>query len=191
MKRICVFCGANSGKNPRFVEAAKKLGKLLVQNHLGLVYGGASIGLMGAIADAVIDQGGEVIGVIPEDLVKKELAHKKLKDLRVVRSMHERKALMERLSDGFIALPGGFGTLDELCEILTWAQLSFHTKPCGMLNVGGYYDKFLSFLDHAVSQEFLLKEHRSILLKAASPEKLLRLLKNYRPIPVHQWVKSV
>lgn len=191
LKRICVFCGSGPGKNPKFLQAARALGATLVRHQIGLVYGGAGVGLMGAIADAVLERGGEVIGVIPRDLVKKELAHKNLKDLRVVGSMHERKSLMERLSDGFIALPGGFGTLDELCEILTWAQLNFHSKPCGMLNVEGYFDKFLDFLDQAVSEDFIFRQNRSLLLTATTPEKMLDILKRYRPAPGRRWIKKV
>ena len=173
MKRICVFCGSNSGRGDKYQSMAVKLGRALAERGLGLVYGGGKVGLMGTIADAVLERGGEVIGVIPEDLVKKEVAHKGLTDLRIVGSMHERKALMARLSDGFIAMPGGFGTLDEFCEILTWAQLGFHLKPFGMLDVGGYFELFLKFVDHSVSEGFIRGEHRDMILVESSPEPLL------------------
>ncbi|MCX5788135.1 MAG: TIGR00730 family Rossman fold protein [Elusimicrobia bacterium] len=188
MKRICVFCGSSSGENKRYRAMAVELGRALAARGLGLVFGGGRVGLMGAIADAVLAAGGEAIGVIPEDLKKKELAHTGLSDLRVVGSMHERKALMERLSDGFIAMPGGFGTLDEFCEILTWAQLGLHRKPCGMLNVDGYFDSFLRFVDHSVSQGFIRKEHRGLLIDGADPAKLLDLLGRRRPPPVKKWL---
>ena len=188
MKRICVFCGSSSGENKRYRAMAAELGRTLAARGLGLVFGGGRVGLMGAIADAVLAAGGEAIGVIPEDLKKKELAHTGLRDLRVVGSMHERKALMERLSDGFIAMPGGFGTLDEFCEILTWAQLGLHRKPCGILNVNGYFDAFLRFVDHSVSQGFIRKEHRGLLLEAEDPSKLLDLLAKRRPPPVKKWL---
>jgi len=176
MKRICVYCGSNPGVGDVYAAMAARLGRALVERGLGLVYGGGKVGLMGVIADAVLERGGEVIGVIPRDLVKKELAHAGLKDLRIVASMHERKALMESLSDGFIAMPGGFGTLDELCEILTWAQLGLHIKPCGILNVEGYFDPFLTFLDHCVAQGFIRMEHRSALIEASDPGELLKRL---------------
>lgn len=173
MKRICVFCGSNPGNNPVYLEVARQLGKALVERKWGLVYGGGKVGIMGAIADVVLEEGGEVIGVIPQHLLNKEVAHQRLEDLRIVQSMHERKALMEKLSNGFIALPGGMGTLDEFCEILTWAQLGFHLKPCGLINVAGYYDRFLSFMDHAVTEGFIRLEHRSLLLESSDPENLL------------------
>ena len=188
MKRICVFCGSSSGENKRYRAMAAELGRTLAARGLGLVFGGGRVGLMGAIADAVLAAGGEAIGVIPEDLKKKELAHTGLRDLRVVGSMHERKALMERLSDGFIAMPGGFGTLDEFCEILTWAQLGLHRKPCGMLNVDGYFDAFLRFVDHSVSQGFIRKEHRGLLIDGEDPAELLDLLARRHPPPVKKWL---
>ena len=190
MKRICVFCGSSPGKLPSYTAAAKKLGKLLAKKKIGLVYGGASIGLMGAIADSVLAAGGDVIGVIPKDLAAKEVAHKRLPDLRIVSSMHERKALMEKLSDGFIALPGGYGTFEEFCEILTWSQLGLHKKPCGLLNISGYYDRFLEFIDHAVREEFVRKEHRDTLLCASDPEQLLLQFQNYAPPMQEKWITS-
>ena len=156
MKRICVFCGSSSGARPHYVEAARQTGLALVERGFGLVYGGANVGLMGEIANTVLKQGGEVIGVIPEALVGRELAHACLTELRIVKSMHERKTLMSDLADGFIALPGGYGTFEEFCEIITWAQLGLHRKPCGVLNVCGYYDQLLSFFDSAVREKFFI-----------------------------------
>lgn len=190
MKRICVFCGSNSGHGEKYRAMAVTLGHALAARGLGLVYGGGRVGLMGAIADAVLERGGEVIGVIPEDLVKKEVAHKGLSDLRVVGSMHERKALMARLSDGFIAMPGGFGTLDEFCEILTWAQLGLHQKPCGVLDVGGYFDLFLKFVDHSVAQGFVRAEHRDLVLVERAPEALLDAFESYKPVNLDKWLKK-
>lgn len=169
---------------------AVKLGHVLAERGLGLVYGGGRVGLMGTIADAVLERGGEVIGVIPEDLVKKEVAHKGLSDLRVVGSMHERKALMARLSDGFIAMPGGFGTLDEFCEILTWAQLGLHRKPCGVLDVGGYFGLFLKFVDHSVAQGFVRAEHRDLVLVERAPEALLDAFARCKPVDLDKWLKK-
>ena len=173
LKRVCVFCGANSGSRPVYLEAAFALARETATRRLGLVYGGASIGLMGAIANVMIENSGEVIGVIPQHIVDLEVAHSRLKDLRVVQTMHERKALMADLSDAFIAMPGGFGTLDELCEILTWSQLGLHAKPIGLLNVAGYFDSFLAFADHAVREGFLKLEHRQLLRVHDDPGALL------------------
>jgi uncharacterized protein (TIGR00730 family) len=190
LKRICVFCGSNPGRGPGYKTMAVKLGHSLAERGLGLVYGGGNVGLMGTIADAVLERGGEVVGVIPEDLVKKELAHAGLSDLRIVGSMHERKALMASLSDGFIALPGGFGTLDEFCEILTWAQLGHHQKPCGILDVDGYFDHFLKFVDHSVSQGFIRREHRDLLLVERVPENLLDAFAACKPVNLDKWLKK-
>ena len=176
MKRICVFCGSRPGAAPQYAKTAVKLGGVLARRGIGLVYGGGRVGLMGILADAVLAEGGEVIGVIPRALMDMEVGHTGLKDLRVVGSMHERKALMEKLSDGFIAMPGGFGTLDEFCEILTWAQLGIHKKPYGLLNPGGYFDKFLDFIDHSVSQGFVHSKHRKMILESADPAKLVAKL---------------
>src|ERR1041384_3548938 len=169
LKRVCVFCGSNTGSGPAYVEAAESLGKLLAERKMGLVYGGGKVGLMGKIADAVLGAGGEVIGVIPQSLMRKEIAHAGLTELRVVDSMHQRKALMAELSDAFIALPGGFGTFEEFCEILTWTQLGLQRKPCGILNVAGYYDHLLKLFDHAVAERFLKPEHRGIVISDTDP----------------------
>lgn len=188
MKRICVFCGSSAGGDAVFAEAAAAMGALLARHHIGLVYGGGNIGLMGVIADAVLAGGGEVIGVIPQALVDKELAHHGVTQLRVVQSMHERKAMMADLAEGFLALPGGFGTLDEFCEILTWAQLGFHRKPCGLLNTAGFYDAFLAQVDHAVAQRFIRAEHRGLIHVATEPAALLRHLQAAHPPAMHKWI---
>lgn len=164
------------------------MGEALAQRRLGLVYGGGNVGLMGLLADAVLARGGEVIGVIPQALVDKELAHHGVTELRIVGSMHERKALMAELADAFIALPGGFGTLDEFCEILTWAQLGFHRKPCGLLNVVGFFDPFLSHLDHAVRHRFIREQHRAMVHVDHHPEALLRRLLTAQPPAMHKWI---
>ena len=190
MKRICVFCGSSPGARPEYLQAAKQLGHTLAYKGIGLVYGGAKVGMMGKIAEAVLEKGGEVIGVIPKELVKKEVAFNELADLRVVDSMHERKALMADLSDGFIALPGGLGTIEEFFEVVTWAQLGMHPKPCGLLNVAQYYDRLLDFLDHSVEEKFVELEHRSMILVDENPEKLLRKFETYHPpkIDKAKWV---
>ena len=180
MERICVFCGSRSGTNRAYEEGARRLGRALVEAGVTLVYGGGRVGLMGVLADTVLDSGGEAIGVIPKPLVRREVAHTGLSDLRVVGSMHERKALMSELSEGFVALPGGIGTLEEFFEVLSWAQLGVHGKPCGLLNVGGYYDPLLAFLDHVVARGFLSEEHRSLVLVEAEPKPLLEAFARYR-----------
>lgn len=173
MKRVCIFCGANAGSRPAFVAAAQEMGATLARRGQGVVYGGGNVGLMGAVADAALATGGEVIGVIPRTLVERELAHEGISALHVVGSMHERKALMADLSDGFIAMPGGFGTLDEFFEVLTWAQLGLHGKPCGLLNVDGYFDHLLRFLDRAVADGLLQPNNRAMFLVESSPVALL------------------
>jgi uncharacterized protein (TIGR00730 family) len=178
LKRVCVYCGSRDGSRPAYVQAARDLGAALAGRGIGLVYGGGRIGLMGAVADAVLAAGGSVTGVIPRALVSKEVAHLDLKDLRIVGSMHERKALMAELSDAFIALPGGMGTLEELFEILAWAQLRFHQKPCGLLNVEKFYDPLLSFLDHAVSERFIPARLRASMLVETDSLRLLDSLAN-------------
>lgn len=186
--RYCVFAGSSTGHDAKFAEIAACLGRALAKRDIGLVYGGASVGLMGVVADAAQSHGGEVIGVIPRSLVEKEVAHSSLPDLRIVESMHERKALMGELSDGFIALPGGIGTLEELFEVWTWAQLGHHDKPCGLLNVGGFYDGLTSFLDHVVEAAFLKPVHRDMLVVADDVDALLSALFAYRPPCVDKWI---
>jgi uncharacterized protein (TIGR00730 family) len=188
MKRICVFAGSSAGSRADYVTAAAELGRVLAARGIGLVYGGARVGLMSAVADAVLAGGGEVIGVIPRALVEKEVAHTGLTDLRVVTSMHQRKALMADLSDGFIALPGGWGTLDEMFEILTWAQLGLHRKPCGLLNVQGYFERLLSFLDHTVEEGFVRREYGSLLSVSDTPAALLDALAAQTPPVVEKWI---
>lgn len=188
MKSICVFCGSSAGTVLAYREAARSLGRELVRRDLRLVYGGGNIGLMGVIADAVLSAGGEVVGVIPQALVAKEVAHSGLTRLHVVGSMHERKALMGELGDAFLALPGGFGTLEEFCEVLTWAQLGLHRKPCGLLNVNGYYDPLLEFFGRAVGEGFLRDKHRGLVLVGRTPEEVLGLLAAYQPCPTEKWI---
>jgi len=188
MKRICVFCGSSAGNRPEYVVAAEELGAELVRRSVGLVYGVGNVGLMGIIADAVLRAGGEVVGVIPEHLMALEVGHKGLTKLHVVRSMHERKALMADLSDAFIAMPGGFGTLEEFCEVLTWAQLGLHAKPCDILNVLGFYTPLLRMFDHAVEERFLKPENRALVLARELPAELLRALEEWRPVRVEKWI---
>jgi uncharacterized protein (TIGR00730 family) len=172
-KRICVFIGSRHGSQPEYADAARQLSRELVERNYGLVYGGGNVGLMKVIADTVLELGGHVTGVIPDSLVSKEVAHRGLSELRIVQSMHERKAMMAALSDGFIALPGGIGTMEEFFEVLSWAQLGIHCKPCGLLNTGGYYDRLVEFLDHAVEHDFLKPKHRSLLIMANEPPDIL------------------
>ena len=188
MRRVCVFCGSARGARPEYQEAAQAVGTLLAERGLGLVYGGGNVGLMGAVADAALAAGGEVTGVIPESLVGWEVAHTRLTELRVVGSMHERKALMADLSDAFLALPGGFGTFEEFCEVLTWSQLGIHAKPCGLLNVAGYYGPLLGLFDHAVREGFLRPQHRALVLEGADPACLLDALASFQAPPLHKWI---
>jgi uncharacterized protein (TIGR00730 family) len=188
IKRICVFCGSNGGARPEYLDAAQNLGRALAARSMALVYGGAGVGLMGAVADAVLAAGGEVIGVMPRRLVEREVAHRRLRDLRVVGSMHERKALMAELADAFIALPGGLGTLEEFFEVWTWAQLGEHTKPLGMLNVAGYYDPLLAFFDHLVRERFIRPEHRAMVLVEEEAGTLLSGFASYNPPVVSKWI---
>ena len=171
--RICVFTGSRHGARSEYAEAAKRLGRALVERDYGLVYGGGNVGLMTVIADTVLELNGHVTGVIPDSLVSKEVAHQGLSELRVVNSMHERKALMAELADGFIAMPGGIGTMEEFFEVLSWAQLGLHEKPCGLLNVCGYYDPLIQFLDHAVEQDFIKPKHRALMVVESEPAQLL------------------
>ena len=188
IKNICVYCGSSPGKNPAYLLAAKNLGKALCNRDIGLVYGGAAIGVMGAVADAVLEAGGRAIGVIPKSLAVKEVAHDGLSELHVVESMHERKAMMAELSDGFIALPGGWGTLEEIFEILTWAQLGFHEKPCGLLNVEAYYNGLIGFLENAFEQQFVSDLYRPMLMTANEPVVLLDQFAAYRAPKVRKWM---
>ena len=188
MKSVCVFLGSNPGNKPEYLAAAKATGAELARRGLTTVYGGSNVGLMGALADAALEAGGQVVGIIPESLRKKEIDHTGLTELHVVGSMHERKALMAKRSDAFIALPGGMGTLEELCEILTWAQLGFHKKPCGLLDVDGYYASLGAFFDNAVSQGFVQPAHRSMLLTGATPGALLDQFASYVAPVVNKWI---
>lgn len=181
LKTICLYCGSSHGSTPLYREASVAMARHLASEGIGIVYGGAAIGIMGAIADAALEVGGEVIGVIPEGLQELEIAHTGLTSLEVVNDMHQRKARMAELADGFIALPGGFGTLEELFEMLTWSQLRFHTKPCAVLNAGGFYSGLLSFLDSQVEAGFVKPIHRELLLSESDPTALLALLQAWRP----------
>lgn len=176
MKRVCVFCGSRTGSNPVYAAAAKEFGALLVQHGLGLVFGGGHIGLMGVIADAVLAAGGEVIGVIPQALRDKELAHAGVQQMHIVSTMHQRKAIMADLSDAFVALPGGFGTGDEFFEIVTWRQLRIHAKPVAILNTAGFFDPLLAWLDHVVAEDFIKRAHRQQLIVETSPMELVKRL---------------
>lgn len=188
MKRITIFCGANRGARAEYTDAARAVGQLLVREGLALVYGGGNVGLMGELANAVLDAGGEAIGVIPRALWDREVGHRGLTELRIVESMHERKALMAELADAFIALPGGLGTFEEIFEILTWSQLGMHQKPCGFLDVAGYFAPLASFLDHAVAEGFVQMEHRRMMFFDADAESLLRRFDHYDPPPVRKWI---
>jgi uncharacterized protein (TIGR00730 family) len=189
VRKICVFCGSSPGARPEYTQATEELSALLVAENIGVVYGGGGVGLMGKLADAVLAHGGEITGVIPSALMEKEIGHREVEDMRVVHSMHERKALMAELADAFVALPGGIGTLEELVEVFTWSQLGLHDKPCGLLNVEGYYDGLAVFLDHAVGERFLRQEHRSTLMVESQPTALLERLKAYEPDAVEpKWI---
>lgn len=188
MNTICIFCGSSAGNDPTYATSARQTGSVLARKGLRIVYGGGSVGLMGEVADAALAEGGEVIGVIPTGLNDKERAHSGLTELHVVKSMHERKAMMAELADGFMALPGGMGTLEEFAEIFTWAQLGIHTKPCGLLNVDGYFDPLIAYFDHAVDEGFLWEDHRRIILTDESPDGLLSQLQGYEPPAVKQWI---
>ena len=187
-KRICVFCGSSSGVRASYATAATSLARHLAANKIGIVYGGGRVGLMGTLADAAVEAGGDIIGVIPQSLADKELSHPLLSDLRVVGSMHQRKALMAELSDAFIALPGGYGTFEEFCEVLTWTQLGLQRKPCGILNVEGYYDRLLALFDHALAEQFLKPVHREMVLSDTSPEALVKSLLEYKLPWVDKWI---
>jgi uncharacterized protein (TIGR00730 family) len=186
--RVCVFCGSSSGNHADYARAAREVGTLLARESIGLVYGGGRRGLMGEIADAALAAGGHVIGVIPEHLEARELAHEGLSDLRVVRTMHQRKAMMADLADGFVGLPGGLGTMDEFFEVVTWSQLGIHTKPAVLLNVRGYYDLVGRFLDHAVEEGFLLSEHRALVAICHQPDTILDTLRSFTASLEEKWL---
>lgn len=190
MKSVCVFCGSSPGAQPEYLEAARDLGRTLAQKDITLVYGGASVGLMGAVADAVLSEGGHVIGVIPKILMTKEVAHHGLQDLRVVDSMHSRKALMAELSDGFIALPGGFGTFEELCEIVTWSQLGLHQKPIGVLDILDFYKPLKELVNKGIDQKFIREQYKELIAFAKTPEDLLQKFSSYKPLDVPKWIHS-
>jgi uncharacterized protein (TIGR00730 family) len=187
-RRICVFCGSNSGINPAYAAAAVNVGRLLSGRGIELVYGGGNIGLMGVLADTVLQTGGRVIGVIPESLIAKEVGHAGLTELRIVKSMHVRKALMADLSDAFIAMPGGFGTFEEFCEVVTWSQLGIHVKPCGLLNVESYYDSLLALFDHAVREGFLRHENRRLVMEDSDPARLLKKMAGFVASTPEKWI---
>lgn len=188
LARICVYCGANAGRDPAYAAAAQAMGRALARRGIGLVTGGGRVGLMGVVAESALAAGGSVTGVIPEALMNKELAHAGLTELIVTRSMHERKARMAELADGFIALPGGLGTYEELFEIWTWAQLGWHRKPCGLLNANGFYDRLVAFVDHAAGEGFLRPEHRAMLVVDTDAERLIDRFADYAPPAVTKWI---
>lgn len=188
IRRICVFCGSNTGSDPAYAEAARALGQLFAREGIALVYGGGSVGLMGVLADSVLAAGGEAIGVIPQALWAREVGHRGLTDLRIVETMHERKAMMADLADAFIALPGGLGTLEEIFEVWTWAQLGLHQKPLGFLDVNGFYAPLMEFLDRAVRSRFVRDEHRAIAMIARDPEALLKRFESWEPPRVAKWI---
>ncbi len=190
MKQVCIFCGSYSGAQPLYMRAAHDIGASLAKRNIGLIYGGGRVGLMGAIADGTLAGGGQVTGIIPQSLVDRELAHTGLSALHVVTSMHERKAMMAQLADAFIALPGGYGTMDELFEIITWAQLGFHHKPIAMLNLGGYFDPLLTFIEHMSTEGFIKPEHRSVVLVKSDVDELLDGLISYEAPRLEKWIKK-
>ncbi|TVS15800.1 MAG: TIGR00730 family Rossman fold protein [Planctomycetaceae bacterium] len=187
---LCVFCGSSTGNDPAFCQAAQALGDALVHQQITLVYGGGNIGLMGVIADRVMQGGGRAIGVIPRQLQEKELAHHGITDLHVVDSMHQRKARMAELAEAFVAMPGGYGTIEEFAEVLTWSQLGLHTKPMGLLNVSGYFDHFLRFLDHAVDVRLLQPEHRRLVLESDHVDHLLQQMHDWQAPSLPKWIES-
>ncbi|MFQ5964097.1 MAG: TIGR00730 family Rossman fold protein [Candidatus Scalinduaceae bacterium] len=188
IKRLCVYCGSNTGNRPEYTQAARELASAMVNKNIGLVYGGASVGMMGEIADAVLKEGGEVIGIIPKGLFVKEVAHTGVSELREVNTMHERKEMMAELSDGFIALPGGLGTIEEFFEIWTWSQLGMHQKPFGLLNACQYYDKLIDFINHAVSEKFIKEKYRSMVFVEEQPDVLLQKFETYKAPEVARWI---
>ena len=190
IRRLAVFCGSNPGVRPDYVAGVRSLGKTLCERGIGVVYGGSSVGLMATLSDVMLDELGDVIGVIPRMLVEREVANTQLADLRVVGSMHERKALMAELADGFVALPGGIGTLEEFFEVWTWGQLGMHEKPCGLLNIAGYFDPLLAFLDRAVEERFVRQVHREMVIVESDPARLLDRFQAYEPPRVVKWINA-
>ncbi|WP_102693588.1 LOG family protein [Rummeliibacillus pycnus] len=190
MKRLAIFCGSSNGASDVYIEGAKKLGKELAKRNITLVYGGASVGVMGAVANAVLEEGGYVIGVMPSFLEKREISHQNLSELIVVDSMHERKAKMADLADGFIALPGGPGTLEEFFEVFTWAQLGLHRKPCGLLNINHYYDPLITLFNHMADEKFLHEQYRSMAIVNEEPKELLNQISTYNPPTVKTYIKE-
>jgi uncharacterized protein (TIGR00730 family) len=188
LKSICVYCGSSPGKHPSYAEAAKDLGGLLASEGIRLIFGGGAVGLMGIVASAAMDAGGEVVGVIPQALDRREIANRHISELRIVESMHERKSLMNDLADGFIALPGGYGTFEELCETLTWVQLGIHDKPVGLLDVDGYYQPLMRMFDHAVAERFLHPDHRRLLVNDTDARRLLDQLRRQEPARTQKWL---
>ncbi len=191
MKSVCVFCGSSAGGHPGYEEAARELGVLLAGEKIHLVYGGAGVGLMGVLADTVLGQGGMVTGVIPSFFSRKEIAHHGLSELIFVDSMHERKQVMAGLSEAFLAMPGGFGTLDELFEVLTWSQLDLHQKPIGLLNVNGYFDALVSMFDHMVAEKFVKSAHRQLIVEDDKAAPLLQKMKEFKPIRLEKWLNRI
>jgi uncharacterized protein (TIGR00730 family) len=190
MNRVCVFCGSTAGEDSRYLETADRFGQILAREGIELVYGGSRVGMMGRIAAATLQAGGRVTGVIPGAIMNRELAHQELTELRVVRSMHERKSEMAELSDAFVALPGGLGTLEAFFELLTWAQLGLHRKPCAILDVGGYFDPLVRFLDHMTREGFMSQPHRDMVLVEEDPEALVRRLREYRAPSTPRWIEA-
>ena len=188
MKRVCVFCGSSEGSRPIYAEAARRMGEEIAKRGLGLVYGGGKVGLMGTVADAALAAGGEVVGVMPDALVSKEIGHQGLTELHVVGSMHERKKMMADLSDGFVALPGGYGTLEEFLEVLSWAQLSIHEKPCALLDVAGYWKPLTALFDRTVAEGFVRPDHRALVLTDRDPDRLLDTMGRYAPPAEKKWL---
>ncbi|HIA55316.1 MAG TPA: TIGR00730 family Rossman fold protein [Candidatus Melainabacteria bacterium] len=190
MQRVCVFCGSSPGIKQEYAVGARELGLVLAKQNIDLVYGGGHVGLMGIVADAAMSAGAKAIGIIPRCLADKEVAHKGLTELKIVQTMHERKAQMSELSDGFIAMPGGFGTLEELFEVITWAQLGIHKKPFGLFNIDGFFDKLIEFIDYQVEQGFVPERHREMVIVADEAEELVELLANFQPVAQEKWAST-
>jgi uncharacterized protein (TIGR00730 family) len=188
MRRLCVFCGSAPGSQPEYLEAARELGQAMAANKIELVYGGGRVGLMGAVADAVMASGGKVFGIIPERLAAQEIAHNGLTELKIVKSMHERKAIMAEMSDGFVAMPGGFGTIEEYCEVLTWSQLGFQKKACGLLNTLGFFDNLIRLFDDMTSKGFVMPVHRELVLVSQDPKDIINQVSNYKHTAPDKWV---